>query len=301
MKKIVVVGSLNMDIVTTVRALPKPGETISSTSLSTIPGGKGANQAVCAARLGAQVKMIGKVGADEYGTQLIQTLKDAGIEIGGIQRVGQTGMAFIQVSEDGENSIVLFSGANGQLIPVDIEEYTQVIEESDYILMQLEIPYETVYYTLKKAAIFGKKVVLNPAPAVLFPDEWYEMVDTLTPNETELSLLTNREVNNIDDAVQAANMLIAKGVKRVIVTMGKQGAILVSKHGHARIPAFSVPTVDTTGAGDSFTAAFTVGVTKGMDEVDAATFASKVAALVVKQKGAIPSMPLLEEVEGFKE
>jgi len=297
MKRIVVVGSLNMDLVTTVPSLPKPGETLTSTSFATIPGGKGANQAVCAARLGAQVKMIGKVGADEYGSQLISILDEAEVDTKGIYQDGKTGLAFIQVSVEGENTIVLYPGANGEISADQIEKQTSILEGADYVLLQLEIPFDTVNHTLKLASSLGKKVVLNPAPARPLPDDWYHKIHTLTPNETELSILTKQEIQTETDVIKASNILIEKGAKRIIVTMGKKGAYLVNPNGHTHIPAFAVPTVDTTGAGDSFTAAYTVGMAQGMDEVEAAKYASKVAAIVVQRKGAIPSMPYGDEVE----
>ncbi|MEK5389990.1 ribokinase [Margalitia sp. FSL K6-0131] len=297
MKRIVVVGSLNMDLVTTVRSLPKPGETVASTSFATIPGGKGANQAVCAARLGAQVKMIGKVGSDEYGSQLISILEESGVDSKGVYQNGKTGMAFIQVSEDGENSIVLYPGANGEITPQEIEYQKQIIENGDFILLQLEIPCEAVSHTLKLANSLGKKVILNPAPARILPDEWYPMIHTLTPNETELSILTKQEIQTKEDVIRSAKILMDKGAKQIIVTMGKKGAYFIRKNVHTHIPAYSVPTVDSTGAGDSFTAAFTFALAQGKEEVAAAQFASKVASMVVQRKGAIPSMPYGHEVE----
>lgn len=297
MKRIVVVGSLNMDLVTTVRSLPKPGETVASTSFATIPGGKGANQAVCAARLGAQVKMIGKVGSDEYGSQLISILEESGVDSKGVYQNGKTGMAFIQVSEDGENSIVLYPGANGEITPQEIEYQKQIIENGDFILLQLEIPYQAVSHTMKLANSLGKKVILNPAPARILPDEWYPMIHTLTPNETELSILTKQEIQTEEDVIRSAKILMDKGAKQIIVTMGKKGAYFIRKNDYTHIPAYSVPTVDSTGAGDSFTAAFTFALAQGKAEVDAAQFASKVASMVVQRKGAIPSMPYGYEVE----
>ncbi|MGG1658416.1 ribokinase [Brevibacillus sp. NRS-1366] len=294
--KIVVVGSINMDLVSHVHHLPKAGETISSHSFQLIPGGKGANQAVAAARLGAHVSMIGMVGTDENGTTLLAGMTDSNVHVEGVKRQGTTGMAFINVSDDGENNIVLVPGAN-ELVSVEhIEQNLALLEQSDFVLLQLEIPLDVVRYVAKRASEMGKLVILNPAPACELASDLLRFVHTATPNETELEILTGMPVRTIEEVKAAARKLLEKGPKRVIVTMGEKGAILVTPDQEVHIPACRVEPVDTTAAGDSYTAAFTVGMTKGMNEVEAATFASKVAALVVTKQGAQPSLPTIEEV-----
>lgn len=299
--KITVVGSLNMDLVSHVHHLPKAGETISSHDFRLIPGGKGANQAVAAARLGAHVSMIGMVGEDEYGSKLLNSLTEAHVHVEGIKRSGTTGMAFINVSGDGENNIVLVPGANAQMSVEHIEENLTILEESDVVLLQLEIPLPVVEYTVKKVSGLGKLVILNPAPApaqALSP-ELLQHAHTLTPNETELASLSGMPTATLSEAETAAKKLLASGPKRVIVTLGEKGALLVTAEGATHVPACRVEPVDTTAAGDSFTAAFAVGIAKGMAEEEAAAFASKVAAIVVTRRGAQPSLPTLAEVEAY--
>lgn len=293
---IVVVGSINMDLVSHVHHLPKAGETISSHSFQLIPGGKGANQAVAAARLGAHVSMIGMVGTDEHGTTLLTGMTASNVHVEGVNRQETTGMAFINVSDDGENNIVLVPGANALVSVEHIEQHLSLIEQCELVLLQLEIPLDVVRYVAKRASEMGKLVILNPAPACELPDDLLRFVHTATPNETELEILTGMSVGTIEDGKAAARKLLEKGPKRVIVTMGEKGALLVTADNEVHIPACRVEPVDTTAAGDSYTAAFAVGMTKGMDEVEAAVFASKVAALVVTKQGAQPSLPTIEEV-----
>lgn len=299
MQKILVIGSLNMDLVTHVPHLPQAGETIAGTKFQKTPGGKGANQAVAAAKLGADVTMIGKVGTDEYGKLLLDSLQQAGVSTEGIQREDTTGMAFINVSPDGENHIVLFAGANSKMRPADIDQMKKVIDMSDTILMQLEIPLDTVEYALRIAAKQQKKVILNPAPAQDLPLELLQHVYALIPNETELAILSDMDTSTESEIIKAARHLKSRGVDRIIVTMGKSGSYLISDDEEARIPAFQVKAVDTTGAGDSYVAAFAVGKTKGLSDREAAHFAGKVSAITVTREGAQPSLPTIEEVEHF--
>ncbi|MGN7469878.1 ribokinase [Brevibacillus sp. SAFN-007a] len=295
--KIAVVGSINMDLVTHVHHLPRPGETVSSHDFRRIPGGKGANQAVAAARLGARVSMIGMVGEDENGSVMLKSLTEARVHVEGITRAGTTGMAFIQVSEDGENNIVLVPGANAHVSVTHIEQNLSILRESDVVLLQLEIPLAAVEYVAKKASGMGKLVILNPAPAQALSPELLQHVHTLTPNETELASLSGMPTATLAEVEAAAKKLLASGPKRVIVTLGAQGALLVTAAGATHIPACRVEPVDTTAAGDAFTAAFAVGIAKGMAEAEAASFASRVAAIVVTRRGAQPSLPTLAEVE----
>jgi ribokinase len=286
-----------MDLVTHVPHLPSPGETLHSTKFQKNPGGKGANQAVAAAILGGTVAMIGRVGSDDHGQVLVKNLQDAGVDISGIQESGTTGMAFINVSNDGENNIVLVPGANHQVTRDDIDQCIHLVRESDIIIMQLEIPLAVVAYVLDLAYEYGKEVILNPAPAQTLPKEMLAKVHTLIPNETELHQITGMPVTSMEEIAAAACWLQSCGVARIIVTLGDKGSLLVNEKGEVHIPAEKVTPVDTTAAGDSYIAAFATGLTKGMSDVEAAGFATKVAAVVVTREGAQPSLPTLEEVE----
>lgn len=285
-----------MDLVAYVPHLPHPGETISSTKFQQNPGGKGANQAAAAAKLGGNVAMIGRVGVDDHGQVLLNNLKQAGVDITGIRQEGTTGMAFINVSKEGENNIVLVPGANHQVSRADIDDSIELIKESEFIIMQLEIPIDVVEYALGVAAEHRKPVVLNPAPVQRLSQRTLGMVHTLIPNETELQLLTGMPTGSLEEISVAALSLKSSGVVRIIVTMGDKGSYLINDEVQVHIPAEKVTPVDTTAAGDSYIAAFVVGLTKGMTDQEAAAFASKVAAIVVTRKGAQPSLPALEEV-----
>lgn len=298
-KNILVIGSLNIDLVTRVPHLPQPGETIASRKFQKNPGGKGANQAVAAAKLGANVTMIGKVGTDEHGELLINSLRSAGVSTAGIRREGTTGMAFISVSDEGENHIVLVAGANSAVRRSDISAMRGLIEESDMIVMQLEIPLEVVKHALELAVGLGKNVILNPAPARDLPAEMLRHVYVLIPNETELQILSGMPTSTEQEIVDAARHLNSLGTQRVIVTMGDRGSYLISETLHTHIPAYPVRAVDTTAAGDAYVAAFAVGKTQGMSDVEAAKFASKVAAITVTREGAQPSLPTRDDVQRY--
>jgi ribokinase len=299
LKKILVIGSLNMDLVTHVPHLPRAGETLSSIKFQKNPGGKGANQAVAAAKLGAEVAMIGKVGSDDHGLALLNSLKQAGVNTKGIRQEGTTGMAFINVSAEGENNIVLVSGANSSMQRSDIDESIILLKNSDIIIMQLEIPIDVVEYAIHLATEEKKEVILNPAPGQKLPVHLLQRVDTLIPNETELQLLTGMPTSTEEEIIDAALYVKSLGVKRIIVTMGEKGSYLINDEQQVHKPAYKIKPVDTTAAGDSYIAAFAVGLTKGMSDLEAANFASKVAAITVTREGAQPSLPTLEEVEGF--
>ncbi|MFZ7942528.1 ribokinase [Neobacillus sp. 19] len=300
MEKILVVGSLNMDLVTYVPHLPKAGETIDSVKYRENPGGKGANQAVAAARLGGDVTMIGKVGLDNYGDTLIANLKQVGVSSLGIKQEGKTGLAFISVSEDGENHIVLVGGANKELKRSDISGMKELIKESNMIIMQLEIPLDAVVYVLDLAVRYGKKVILNPAPAQSLPIDVLRNVDVLILNEIELQMLTDGLALTNQEIISRGQHLKSLGVNKIIVTMGDRGSYLINDEEEVHIPPYKINPVDSTAAGDAYIAAFAVGKSKGMVDSEAASFASKVAAIVVTREGAQPSLPTLEEVNGFR-
>lgn len=299
MKKILVVGSLNMDMVANVDHIPVVGETILTNTLTLIPGGKGANQAYAAGRLGAEVTMLGAVGSDSYADMLMESLKSAGVEVESILRKedASTGVAMIAVNAEGDNSIIVISGANAVLTPEDIETKLEILKESDIVILQLEIPLETVLYTAKMAKSFGKMVILDPAPVPKeFPEELYQYVDIIKPNETELSMLTGLSSMG-DDIAKGARELKNRGVRDVMVTLGDKGVYIDSEEcGACLVPGHKVNAVDTTAAGDTFTAALAIMFAQGKNIKEAAEFANYVSSIVVTRKGAQSSIPTLEEV-----
>lgn len=290
-----------MDVVIAVDEMPKPGQTITGKSVEYIPGGKGANQALAIARLGAAVNMLGAVGRDENGKTLVENLKKDGVDVSGVAMIeGQnTGEAIIAVNRHGQNQIIVIPGTNALVLPPVIEKHIDLIGKSDIVVMQLEIPIETVEYTAEKAKAMGKTVILNPAPAPSYiPGSLIRNADILIPNESELELLTGEEVRDMESAAAAAKKLIAEGVEKVIVTMGSKGALFVSKDDTFISPCYDVGRVaDTTGAGDCFVAALSVALTKGYSYRKAMEFANMASSIAVTRKGAQPSMPFLSEVE----
>lgn len=299
---ITVVGSLNMDLVTKVIVMPRVGETLIGKDYMQIPGGKGANQADAIAKLGSRVKMIGMVGADGFGSDLVESLKRDGVDVSYIKTTKDTptGIAVIMVNDEGDNSIVVIPGANYELTPKDIDDSLKAIEEAEIVVTQLETPVETVKHTLLKAKEFGKYTILNPAPAAKLDDELIRHIDLLTPNETELEVLSGVKIEKQADILDAARILIDKGIKELIVTMGDKGALYVNESENNIYPAFRVNPVDTTAAGDSFTGGLAVALSEGKTVKDAINFASKVGALTVTREGAQSSLPTREEVEKFK-
>lgn len=292
MKKIAVIGSLNMDYVITVPSMPQVGETVLSTGFSLVPGGKGANQAYAAGRLGGQVVMLGAVGQDSAGDALCQSLASAGVDVSRTKHCEglPTGSAFIPVDAEGNNSILVAQGANGAVDISYIKENRDVLESCDIVLLQLEIPLETVVFVAKTAKELGKTVILDPAPARRdIPEELYHCVDYLKPNETELAILTDG---------RPAEYLRSFGVKNIVVTLGEKGGFLLTEDGRNEpFPAVeAVQVVDTTAAGDSFTGAMAVALAQGDSLEQAVRFASTVAAIVVARKGAQTSIPSLDEI-----
>lgn len=297
MGKILVAGSLNMDLVVQASRLPLGGETIMGHGFSEIPGGKGANQAVAMARLGADVTMVGKVGADGFGETLIQTLQKSGANVDYIGRENDasTGVALITVQDSGENSIIVVSGANGSLLPKDLT----TLNFKDYALAvtQLETPMETVRAFLTQAKASGSFTILNPAPAKALPHDLYAAIDLLTPNETELATLTGIDTDSDEGIEKAAKELMAQGLGAIVVTLGARGSLYMNQKGDRHFePAKSVKAVDTTAAGDSFTGGLAVSLAKGESMAAAMAFATKVAALTVQTLGAQSSLPHLEAV-----
>ena len=301
MKNICVIGSLNMDLVVNVDTMPKPGQTIIGSNFKEVPGGKGANQAVAMARLNGNVSMIGKVGEDGFGQTLINSLKNDKVDTTYIQTSkGATGVALITVDKNAQNSIVVSPGANFEVKEDDIDNNIEAIKNSDIVVLQLETPLNTIKYALNKAKELNKYTILNPAPAVKLDDEIIKNVDLLTPNETELEILSEMKIENEDDIQKAAQIMIEKGVKELIVTLGSKGSLYINKEKSMFKKAYKVEAVDTTAAGDSYTGALAVALSQDKNIEDAMDFASKVGALSVLKEGAQSSLPTLEDVKNFR-
>ncbi|MHC1781921.1 MAG: ribokinase [Anaerolineaceae bacterium] len=301
-KKIVVVGSINRDLVVRMPRIPKPGETILGGSFKTFAGGKGANQAVAAARLGANVVMIGGVGDDAFGSEMLDTLARENINIDYVKTYPEfaTGVALIQVDEKGRNSIAVASGANFCLSEAHVEKSLHEIERFDVLLLQLEIPTRIVEKAAKIAFNQGAKVILNPSPAQILGEELLGLVDVLIPNEHEIGVMI-REVRKYKlDFLKTIEINLPRKIKNLIVTLGDQGSIVINECGEeTHVPAYSVQAIDTTAAGDCFVGALAVAICEGRSLVDAAKFASAAAALSVTREGAQPSLPNRDEVEEF--
>ncbi len=299
---VLVVGSLNMDLVTRAPRLPRGGETLAGHSFSTVAGGKGANQAVAAARLGASVAMIGCVGADAYGEQLRAGLAVEGIDCTGVTVVeGQpTGIAAILVDDKSQNAIVIVAGANGELSTTLIDRFEALLAQVKVVICQLEVPLATVGYVLERARALGKVVILNPAPASEpLPAHWYPLIDYLIPNESEAAVLSGLAVDSVATADAAANVLLSAGAGKVIVTLGAQGALFASGSQSAHFPTPPVQAVDTTAAGDTFVGGFAAALAAGRSEAEAIRFGQSAAAISVTRAGAQPSIPTLDEVQGL--
>lgn len=298
LKKIVVVGSSNTDMIIQLERLPKPGETIVGGEFTTAAGGKGANQAVAAVRAGGEVSFICRIGSDMFGETSVKGFVNDKLDISGIifDKDKPSGVALIFVDEKGENSIAVAPGSNGQLSPDDIISKKHLIDEAGILLMQLEIPLETVEATANIAVKKNIRIILNPAPARPLSDELLKKISIITPNETEAEILTGVAVHNFDDAEKAAKILVEKGVKVVIITLGSAGAFVYSNSFKGFVQSYRVKAVDTTAAGDVFNGALSVALSENMELEKAVKFANAAAALSVTKLGAQPSAPLRKDI-----
>jgi ribokinase len=296
--KITVVGSSNTDLVVRSERLPSPGETILGGTFFMNQGGKGANQAVAAARLGGQVTFISKTGIDVFGKQSVQIMKEEGINTRFVftDPVQPSGIALIMVDDHAENCIAVAPGANSTLQEADIDKAMKQIENSDIILLQLEIPMHTVEYVAKKAASFNKTVILNPAPAQKLSGELLKCISVITPNETEAELLTGIKVSGPESAAKAAKILKDKGISTVIITMGSAGAFVLTDSLSKIVPVEKVTPIDTTAAGDTFNGALAVALSEGKKTEEAIVFANKAASISVTRLGAQSSAPYRKEI-----
>ncbi len=298
---IVVIGSTNVDMIIKSDRLPKSGETLIGGKFFKAGGGKGANQAVAAARAGGRVTFLSRVGNDVFGQEAIQGYRNDKINVSyvKIDQAESTGIALIFVDSKGENCISVASGANMKLDQSDINDATIELDNADVVLMQLETPIETIEYIIKLLKNKQVKTILNPAPALKISDDLLRHLTIITPNETEVELLTGVTVKDEKDALKASKILLGKGVKNVIITMGKKGAFLHSESDSIFIPAFEVNALDTTAAGDTFNGALAVAVAEGKTLEDAVEYANAAAAISVTKIGAQPSIPLKKEIEDF--
>jgi ribokinase len=296
--KVLVVGSLNMDLVIKVRELPKKGETILGGEMNEIPGGKGANQAVAVARMNTSVSMLGAVGNDDYGLALLKSLEENKVDTNYILKSSKkTGIAIVTVDDKGNNQIIVSPGANQDVTPELINHNKKALDDCDIVVLQLEIPMETVKYTLELAKRMNKITILNPAPACNLDRELLKHVDILIPNEHELQFLTQTSIGTIETR---SKELLKRGVKKVIVTLGEQGCFLMDPKYEEYFPAPNVEAVDTTGAGDCFIGSFTSVLGRTGDLLSSIEDAVKASALSVTRVGAQNAMPTVDELTDFQ-
>lgn len=294
---VVVFGSINMDLVVRTPRLPTPGETLTGHTFFTAPGGKGANQAVACARLGVPTRMVGRVGDDLFGEQLRASLRSFGVQDDGVLTTpGPSGVALIAVDDTAENTIVIVPGANGAVSIADIPRLERALDGARALLLQLEVPIETVVAAARAAHTRGVTVILDPAPALPLPDELYALADIITPNEHEAATLTGIAVRDDQGAIAAARALIARGARRVALKLGARGALTADAEGEQFWSPFTVTPVDTVAAGDAFNGGLAVALSEGRSFDEAIRWGLAAGALSVTRHGAQPSMPERNEV-----
>lgn len=296
---IVVIGSCNTDMVVNVKRLPLAGETVIGGKFFMNSGGKGANQAVAAARLGGKVHFIAKIGNDIFGQRFVEQYIKEGINVEHIYKDNElpSGAALIMVDAEGENCIAVSSGANASLSPENMFDAFPVIEKGELVLMQLEIPVETVEYVAALANEKGKKVILNPAPAIYVPDSLFKNLYMIIANETEAEYISGVTIKDMESVYRAADIIGDKGVKNIIITLGSKGAFVKERSGYHQVPAIKVKAVDATAAGDTFCGAVCVALSEGKSVLDAVEFANKCASVTVTRMGAQSSLPYRKEVD----
>ena len=297
-QKILVIGSCNTDMVVSMERLPLPGETLIGGEFFMNPGGKGANQAVAAARLGGEVSFVAKVGGDSFGQGALERYKAEGINVEHVivDEKSPSGVALIMVDAHGENCIAVASGANAKLSKKDIDRAENAINDADIVLMQLETPLETIEYAARIAQDLGKKVILNPAPAHTLPDSLFSCLYMLIANETEAEYLSGIQITDLDSVARAADIICRKGVENMVITLGAKGAFIKKKDSYHQIPGLKVKAVDATAAGDTFCGAVCVALAEGLELSRAVEFANRCAALTVTRKGAQSSLPYRNEI-----
>jgi ribokinase len=295
-KAIVVVGSVTMDLVTRTPQIPRVGQTLIGTGFHTTPGGKGANQSVAAARLGYPVAMVAKVGDDHYGPMLLKSLAEAGVQTGGVEQVAvSSGIAAIFLADSSENSIVVVPGANGNMDRATVDAHAPIVRSAGMVLCQLEIPMDTLSYTLAVCAEAGVPVMLDPAPAAALPDDVWKKIAWFTPNETEAAFYLGDGANT----EESAQKLLERGLGGVVLKRGSEGAYVAVPGKGAWVPSFAVQAIDTVAAGDCFNGAFAVALLEGRDPWQAARFANAAAAICVTRRGAQAAMPTRAEVDAL--
>jgi ribokinase len=299
MRDICVVGGINMDLVVQVPHLPRPGETVHGGEVARFPGGKGANQAVAARRLGASVAMLGQVGADAFGDELIQTLEAAGVESSGVRRAADraTGVAMISVASDGQNAIVVAPGANMTWDEAGVVGVERAVSDCRVLVLNLEVPPAVIARAVRAGKRGGARVILNPAPHRVGDESVFGEVDVFVPNQVEAALFAGMEPYAVADWGEAAQRLRRLGPRAVIVTLADEGAVIVDEAGPHRVPSFPVSVVDTTAAGDAFVGGLAVALLRNAPVPDAVRFANACGALAVTRAGAQPSLPVRGDVE----